>query len=1120
MSRFARRALPASFLAVIVAAWVYSVPPEAAQQKPYNPRIATASGAAQQALKRIRVPAPLNVSVWAAEPLLANPVAFCFDNQGRAYVAETFRLHAGVTDNRGHRSWLNDDLASRTVEDRLAMYRKHLGKRLASYGIEHDRVRMLQDTDGSGRANKSTVFADGFNNPLDGIGSGLVARGGTVWYTCIPDLWLLRDTNGDGKAEVKKSLHHGYGVHVSFLGHDLHGLRFGPDGKLYFSIGDRGLNIKTEGRKISNPDSGAVLRCNPDGSELEIVATGLRNPQELAFDQYGNLFTGDNNADSGDRARWVYVVEGGDSGWHIGFQYMRSPNALGPWNSEKLWHLPHDGQPAYVVPPLAHIASGPSGLTYNPGVTLLPERYKDHFFLCDFRGGSGGSGIHTFRLKPRGASFEVIDREQFVWSVLATDCDFGPDGGLYLSDWVEGWGKPNKGRIYKVFDPARVNSAQVAEVKKLLAEGMAKRSPAELARLLAHADQRVRLEAQFALAAAKDGARVLQGVAKDRGNQLARLHALWGLGQIALKTDQPAEAVEAFLKDADAEVRAQAAKVLGQRRVGTAHGKAESQAWTKAAEQLIPLLEDANPRVRFFAAISLGKIGRPQAHTAILKMIRDNKDNDAYLRHAAVMAMRGCFDLDALRVVAKDESPVVRLAALLTLRRLDSPDVARFLNDTDPRLVTEAARAINDLPIPEALPKLAALSERRGLSESVLYRVLNAHFRLGKAANAQALARVAARADVPQAVRVEAVKMLGEWANPAGRDHVVGLWRPLKARPAAVAAAALKTALGGILSGPDRVRSEGARVAATLGIKEVGPALLALVSDRTQPASVRVETLRALQTLKDARLRQAMELALNDSDARVRAQGRRIFAVLEPALTVKALAPVLESGATVERQAALDILGELKVPGADALLVRWLDRLLRDAVPPEIRLDLIEAAGRRSAKAIKERLARYEAKRPKGDKIALFREGLSGGDAENGRRIFLYKSEVSCLRCHKIKGEGGDVGPDLAGIGTRQKRDYLLEAIVDPNRQIAKGYETVVLTLANGQIKTGILKSEDAKMVRLITPEGALLTIPRDEIDQRARGPSAMPDDLTRHLSRRELRDLIEFLASLKDSAK
>src|SRR5205807_4487623 len=133
---------------------------------------------------------------------------------------------------------------------------------------------------------------------------------------------------------------------------------------------DRGLNVRTrEGKVLDYTDTGAVLRCEPDGSDLEVVAYGLRNPQELAFDEHGNLFTGDNTCDAGDAARIVYVVEGGDSGWRIGYQYLRWPNAAGPWNSEKLWHLPFAGQSASIVPPVAHRASGPSGLTYNPGVT-------------------------------------------------------------------------------------------------------------------------------------------------------------------------------------------------------------------------------------------------------------------------------------------------------------------------------------------------------------------------------------------------------------------------------------------------------------------------------------------------------------------------------------------------------------------------------------------------------------------------------------------------------------------------------------------------------------------------------------------------------------------------------
>src|SRR6185436_15672254 len=130
-------------------------------------------------------------------------------------------------------------------------------------------------------------------------------------------------------------------------------LRFGPDGKVYFSIGDRGLNVVTsEGRRVAAPECGSVLRCNSDGSDLELFATGLRNPQELAFDEWGNLFTGDNNSDGGDEARWVYLVEGSDSGWRIGWQFITSPVLRGAWNAEKMWHPQNEQQPAFIVPPV------------------------------------------------------------------------------------------------------------------------------------------------------------------------------------------------------------------------------------------------------------------------------------------------------------------------------------------------------------------------------------------------------------------------------------------------------------------------------------------------------------------------------------------------------------------------------------------------------------------------------------------------------------------------------------------------------------------------------------------------------------------------------------------------
>ena len=132
------------------------------------------------------------------------------------------------------------------------------------------------------------------------------------------------------------------------------------------------------------PDEGAVFRCNPDGSGLEIFATGLRNPQSLVFNEVGDLFTGDNDCDNGDEERFVHVVEGGDSGWRVGYQFAPLGKA-GPWNTERLWHQRHPGQAAYIVPPICNVEDGPSGIVYYPGTGLNPS-YRGHFFMTHFKG--------------------------------------------------------------------------------------------------------------------------------------------------------------------------------------------------------------------------------------------------------------------------------------------------------------------------------------------------------------------------------------------------------------------------------------------------------------------------------------------------------------------------------------------------------------------------------------------------------------------------------------------------------------------------------------------------------------------------------------------------------------
>ncbi len=1084
-----------------------------AKPAPVSPRIAPASDEAQKAIRGFRVPEGLSVELFAAEPLLANPVAFSFDGKGVLYVAETFRHGEGVFDTRGHLNWLDDDMACRSVADRVAMYRKYLGAEFATIDRQQERVRRIVDRDGDGKADSATVFADGFNNPAAGIGAGVLARGGQVWYSCIPWLWRLEDRNGDGKADQKDLLHEGYGVHVGFLGHDLHGLTFGPDGRLYLSIGDRGFNVLTrEGKRLTVPDTGSVLRCEPDGTRLEVFAAGLRNPQELAFNELGDLFTCDNNSDSGDKARWVHLIEGGDCGWRIGYQFIGSSYSRGPWNEEKLWYPAFAGQAAFIIPPLANLSDGPSGLVYNPGVTLLPDRYKGHFFLVDFRGASGQSGIRSFALEPAGPSYRLVDSQQFLWRDLATDVDFGPDGGLYFSDWVEGWEKTGKGRVYRVLDPGRRGDPRVGEVREILAKGLKSASVADLARLLGHADVRVREEAQFELVdRGGDGLAALAGTAANAGaERLARLHAIWGLGQIGRRKPEGSitRGLEAILNDQDHEIRAQAAKIIGE-----LHGD-------HAAAKLASLLADPSPRARMAAAIALGKLGSRQAGAPLLAMLRTD-GADPFSRHAAVMGLVGT-PIESWRDGAKDASATARMGVLLALRRLENPEVAAFLTDAEPAIVLEAARAIHDKPIPAALPRLAAVPIDPKTPMPLVRRVLAANLRLGGEAGAGRLVATAAREDLSDSVRLLAVESLVQWPNPPGRDPVLGLWRPIPAHAPAIAATALGPRLPSLYGTSIRsVRSAAIRAASALSIRDAGRQMARLAVDPTQSDETRATALRALGATEDSGRLETARSALVLEGPASRVEALRLIAKLDPSAAYGVLEDRLDHGTVVERQGVIAILAGMSGARARDILMRKVKELVAGKAASDVVLDLIDAAEVRKEPEFRRLLDDYNKGLPASDPLAKYRASLDGGDPRKGQAIFFASNETACLRCHKVRspaGEtsGGEVGPDLSRVGALLSREALLEAIVVPSKTIARGFDSVVLLTSDGKVHTGVLRGEDDKTVRLITAEGVTESIAKDTIEERKQGPSAMPADVVEKLGKRGLRDVVAYLSELK----
>ena len=1064
-----------------------------------------ASDEALLALKRFKLPPGLTVSLWAAEPMLANPVAFNFDEKGRAFVAETYRYRSSVLDIRDYMWILEDELANRTQDDFRAMILRRFGPAgVAELRKETERVRLVEDRDGTGKADTSTLYADGFNSEIDGIASGILPHQGTVYFTNIPSLTAFTGTN---KAETRKDLSTGYGVRFNFTGHDMHGLAIGPDGKLYYSIGDRGAHVVTPTNTIATPDAGSVFRCDLDGSNVELFATGLRNPQDLLFNEVGDLFTGDNDCDQGDMERLVHVVQGGDSGWRVGYQHAPMGNA-GPWNRERLWLPRHPGQPANHLAPLANLEDGPSGITYYPG-TGLNDSYRGALFITTFVGNVARSGIFAYKLKPAGATYAVDTAERFLGGALPTDVKFGPDGRLYWTDWADGWPKSKRGRIYAVTDPAHAKDPIIAETKALIAADHTKQSTAELAALLGHADMRVRRAAQFELATRKkDGLAALTRVATQTTAPLyARLHAIWGLGQLANPEASARATLAALATDAEVEVRAQAIKLLGDHRVASAF------------PILLAALQDASARVKFFAAQSLGKLHRKEATPALLTALRANNNTDAYLRHALVMGLLGSEDRAALTAAISDTSSAVRLGVLLTLRRLGSVEVAQFLTDADPYLVREAALAINDAPIDAGTPALAAFLQKPIADEAVMLRAINATFRLGTPAHAAALATYAARADAPAFLRAEALAQLALWPAPPQRDRIVGVYRPFaeKTREAAPAAAALAPVLPALLAvdAPVTVQTAALKAAEKLELRSAADTFFAIVGDPAQSPGARTAALNALKHFQDPRLAAAVKIAGDSKAAELRGAALPLIAGLSPDAAAPVIKNLIVNGSIAEQRTALAALAVLKHPEADALMVAQLDRLAAGQINASVQLELIEAATTRATPAVQAALATREAALAQNpDPLAPFRGALRGGNAKNGAEIFHNQPVMACVKCHAIGGQGGAAGPELGDIGPKYPREYLLESIIKPNAHIAPGFDTVAVTLKSGGVAVGTVGAETATTLTLKPVEGAPVEIQKSNIAQRDTAPSSMPEIYATILTKSEIRDVVEYLAN------
>ena len=219
---------------------------------------------------------------------------------------------------------------------------------------------------------------------------------------------------------------------------------------------------------------------------------------------------------------------------------------------------------------------------------------------------------------------------------------------------------------------------------------------------------------------------------------------------------------------------------------------------------------------------------------------------------------------------------------------------------------------------------------------------------------------------------------------------------------------------------PDSVTIAAIRAAKQLEVTNVAPILSGLVTSSNLNANVRIEALRALPTLDLPAFEKALNVAQSDPNEELRKAATELQALAKTSDAADKLAATLQKGTIGEKQAAFAALGAVPAPAADDVLSKWLDKLLAGQVPKELELDLLEAAGKRSSQEVKQKLAKLQASKPKDDVLASYEDALFGGNPEAGKKIFFERADVQCLRCHRINGVGGDVGPDLSHVAAQR----------------------------------------------------------------------------------------------------
>ncbi|MHB1422791.1 MAG: PVC-type heme-binding CxxCH protein [Gemmataceae bacterium] len=1000
------------------------------------------------------LPSDFDIELVAGPPLVDRPIVADFDEDGRLYVADS--------------SGSNEPTAVQVVK-------------------KPHRILRLEDSDGDGKFDKRTVFADKLMFP-----EGCLWHAGSLYVAAPPSIWKLTDRDGDGVADSR--IEWFQGKTLTGCANDLHGPYLGLDGWIYWC---KGAFAKQTYERPGKPPlvtrASHIFRCRPDGSGIEPVMTGgMDNPVDVVFTPGGErIFTTTffQHPGGGLRDGLIHAVYGGIYGKDHDVIY----DPAHKWTSPAL------------MPVLTHLgAAAPCGLTRYQARVFGPD-YQDNLFACLFN----MHKVTRHILVPEGASFKSRDEDFLVSNNLdfhPTDVLEDADGSLLVID-TGGWYKlccPTSqlhkpdilGAIYRIQRKGAPKSDD-PRGRKL---AWSKMSPAELAKLLGDARPAVRRRAVDMLGQRGSAAvSALTDTIRSGKSAESRRNAVWTATRI---DDAGARAaVRQALNDADDITRQAAIHSVSVRRD------------RQAVSALIELLKSTSLHNRRAAAEALGRIGDKSAVPALLDAL--SKPTDRALEHSLTYALLEIADAQATAAGLDSENAFVRRAALTALDqmeggRLDAKSVTAELNADNPKLKATAwwiagrhpqwASTVTgflrdrlssaDKLTPDAQEELMRHLTRFAASKEI--QQLLADPSAGSNARRIAL-RVMARANLKETPPDWLAYLLSVLNGDNADLQSEALAAAPRLRIPAKQATALTAAL--LKIGCDSRTATKTRVSALAvvpgGLANVEPSLFTFLRsqlDAEQSVAVRAA---AAEVLAKAKLDPEQLIALAET-----------LKTVGP-LEVDRLLDAFTS--STDARVGLALVSALKTSSARA-------SLRVETLKP--RLSKYPAAVQRQAEELYAALDADTAKQR--ERLEQLLSLLKEGDVRRGQAVF-NNSKAACSACHAIGYLGGNVGPDLTTIGKIRTERDLLESIVFPSASLVRSYEPVQVTTKSGKVYNGLIRKDAPEEIVLATGPNQEARVSRGDIEEvQPSKVSVMPAGLDQQLTVRELADLVAFLKACK----